>query len=108
MNAGSYCDFCQVQLDLCREFVYQLETEQFSENPMILAYIREHPRYLGEPLRICKQCHASLERNKREQADEWRAQEWESKVARTLVLLSILVALVIAGSLALVGALLRH
>jgi hypothetical protein len=67
---GTHCDFCGADLDLGREFVYQVESIEFESNPMVLEVIRRLPDYYGEPLRFCRKCHDSVDCNRRDQDDE--------------------------------------
>jgi predicted nucleic acid-binding Zn ribbon protein len=78
------CAFCSEKLDLGRELVFQVELIEYGDiiayldqvdNPVLRAYVESHRTYAGEPLRICRRCHVSIEENKQSIADEERESE---------------------------------
>jgi hypothetical protein len=75
MKTAPLCDFCREPVDLARLFIYEVESLNFEENPAVLEWIRNHPAYLGEPLRLCKKCHESVSKGKEE------LQAWENELA---------------------------
>lgn len=102
MNSTTHCDFCGAALDLGQEFVFQVESLRFVDDPVLLEHIRNLPQYhQGEPLRLCGQCRAGVEQNQRDIEEEERLSEIGRR--RTLllylvVLLSVL-GLVVAAKL---------
>jgi hypothetical protein len=69
-SKGTRCDFCHAELSAVQEFIYHVESFDFVNHPVLLEIIRRMPRYQGEPLRLCRDCRASIEMNIREKEDE--------------------------------------
>lgn len=84
MVGQTYCDFCGVELEPGREFVYQYESLNFVDDETILAAIRNSGAYYGEPLRLCTGCNDSIQRNKRDLDLEYEEYLERARVARTL------------------------
>lgn len=70
MLGRTYCDFCNAEMELGREFVYQFESLNFLDDESELERIRLNEDYHGEPLRLCNACSQGVERNRREQIAE--------------------------------------
>jgi hypothetical protein len=66
MKLTPYCQFCGGPVDLGQEFVYQFETEKWDAAVPGGPVFRVMPEYHGEPLRICKECSASVAQNERD------------------------------------------
>ena len=62
-----------------------MEIEDFAGNEELMEYLENSPDYhVGEPLRLCKACHASVVRNRDEISEEAQAIErdrWRFQMA---------------------------
>jgi hypothetical protein len=92
-SKANRCDFCRDELSTVQEFIYHVESFNFEIDPVRLEIIRRIPRYLGEPLRLCQDCRASLEVNVREKAEENAAITRSDALGRRLLLWLLVVPL---------------
>jgi len=82
MSKNTTCNFCGASIDAGREFVYQFESLQFCENEEILDQIQESSLYYGEPLRLCKGCSGSVEKNLADSEEESRVIAAQTRFAQ--------------------------
>jgi hypothetical protein len=94
----TYCSHCGAELDLGQEFIYQVESMQFVDDPILLELIRRLPDYHGEPLRLCKECRDSIAASQIEIADAEREAERIQKRARWMCLATLLLVLAAAAT----------
>ena len=88
------CDYCEAELEPSREFIYEMESQNFVDDEEWLEEIRRVPAYHGEPLRICKQCQASIDRNDADLQSDVPEEDYEQRGAfRLLAFVVILGAL---------------
>lgn len=91
---GAYCQYCGDPLDAGSEFIFLVEAQVYDEEVAPLELVRQSPDYHGEPLRICKQCRASIEQNRQDLLE--RAAEEAARSRRLRSVLAIVgVALVL-------------
>lgn len=74
-----FCQFCGEELDLGREFVYQLESLDFEDDDARLEFIRQAALYYGEPLRTCKKCQQNLEQHQLDLGEDVQASARDGK-----------------------------
>ena len=82
--------------------MYQVESVRFEKDPILLDWIRSRPKYhMGEPLQLCGQCRAGIEKNRSEIEEADRQREVIAKRTRKLLLVALLfrLALALAASL---------
>lgn len=95
----TYCNFCNSELEPGREFIYQMESLNFLNDERLLEAIHNMPEYVGEPLRICKLCHASFEQNRRELEEEQETHQREQRISLLVIGVAIaLTAAMVLGS----------
>jgi hypothetical protein len=100
----SRCHFCDDPLDAGSEFVFLVEAQTYDEEvaPFDLAELL--PYYQGEPLRLCKECRASIEQNRQDLLERAAEEEASSRGLRRvlsivgIVLILIVVAIIVADS----------
>jgi hypothetical protein len=66
----TYCQYCGDPMDAGSEFVFLVEAQTYDEQVAPLGLVRASPRYHGEPLRVCKECRASIEQNRLDLLEE--------------------------------------
>jgi hypothetical protein len=84
---GTYCQYCGDPLDAGSEFIFLVEAQVYDEEIAPLELVQQSPHYHGEPLRVCKECRASIEQNRLDLLE--RAVEEEASSRRLRKVLSI-------------------
>lgn len=79
--AKAYCDYCEAELEPSREFIYEMDSQNFVDDEEWLEAIRSVPAYHGEPLRVCKKCYESIQRNKTEMNSDLAEDDYEQWAA---------------------------
>jgi hypothetical protein len=79
VSQSGVCAYCGDPVDVSREFVYQIEVQEFQERFGIPVHVLRYFPQPGEPLRICRECWASIEENERE---SWEERERRRKFLR--------------------------
>ena len=79
-------------MELSREFIYQMESQDFQEDDALLDIIHSLPTYHGEPLRLCKACQSSVELCQQEQLEEEQHQDLVRQKANQIWLVTVLLA----------------
>jgi hypothetical protein len=100
MVAKTHCQYCGAELDQGREFVFLVEAQEFDEQVLPWEMVQASPDYLGEPLRVCQDCQASINQNRQDLAerDAWERASVE-RIWRMLKVLGLLLMLFIIGCL---------
>ena len=100
---GTYCQYCGDPLDAGSEFIFLVEAQAYDEEVAPLELVQQSPDYHGEPLRVCKECRASIEQNRQDLLEQAAEEEARSRRLRKalaivgVVFVLVLVALIIAG-----------
>jgi hypothetical protein len=99
---GTYCQYCGDPLDAGSEFIFLVEAQVYDEEVAPLELVRQSPDYHGEPLRVCKECRASIEQNRQDLLERAAEEEASSRryrkvlVVAGVVLVLVIMALTIA------------
>jgi hypothetical protein len=98
----TYCQYCGDPLDAGSEFLFLVEAQVYDEKVAPLVLVQASPHYHGEPLRVCKECRASIEGNRLDLLEQAAQEEACSKRYRKvlaivgIVFVLVLLALIIA------------
>ena len=82
---GTYCQYCGDPLDSGSEFVFLVEAQVYDEEVAPLELVRRSPDYHGEPLRVCRECRASIEQNRQDLLDRAAEEEASSRRLRKVL-----------------------
>jgi hypothetical protein len=83
---------CRTELAAVHEFVYQVESLDFLDDPVALEILRRLPTNHGEPLRLCGDCRGSIEANACDQEDDAadaRARVWAWRLVLWLLVVPL-------------------
>jgi hypothetical protein len=93
---GTYCQYCGDPMDAGSEFVFLVEAQVYDEEVAPLELVQASPHYHGEPLRVCKECRASIEQNRLDLLERTAKEEARSRRLReVLSIVGIIFALLI-------------
>ena len=99
---GTYCQYCGDPLDAGSEFVFLVEAQVYDEEVAPLELVQQSPDYHGEPLRVCKECRASIEQNRQDLLERAAEEEASSRRYRKVLAIAgvILVLIILAVTIA--------
>jgi hypothetical protein len=103
---GTYCQYCGDPLDAGSEFLFLVEAQVYDEEVAPLELGQQSPNDHGEPLRVCKECRASIEQNRLDLLE--RAAEEEAQSRRLRKVLAIVGVILVLFFLAVIIADLRR
>jgi hypothetical protein len=93
----TYCQYCGDPMDAGSEFHFLVEAQVYDEEVAPLELVQQSPYYRGEPLRICKECRASIDQNRRDllerAAEEAARSKRYRKALKVVVIVAVLVVL---------------
>ena len=82
---GAYCRYFGDPLDAGSEFIFLVEAQVYDEEVAPLELVQQSPDYHGEPLRICKECRASIEQNRQDLLEQAAEEEARSRRLRKVL-----------------------
>lgn len=96
MDDGAYCQCCGDPLDAGSEFIFLVEAQVYDEEVAPLELVQPSPDYRGEPLRICKECRASIEQNRQDLLERAAEEAARSRrLRRVLAIVGVALVLII-------------
>jgi hypothetical protein len=99
----TYCEFCGDLMDAGSEFFFLVEAQIFDEKVAPLEVVHPSTDYAGEPLRICKECRASIEQNRQDLLERAAWDEAQSRRYWKIWLIISFVAVLLTLTLIIAG-----